>query len=205
VRRNQAYSSGSGAPLVEEHVPADLDPVGDQRVAVSDGQLGAAAVELAGDVRVGQPDRPGRGEVSVEEHVPADLHPVADQRVPVLVVAGQLGAVAGKLASDVSSRQPDRPGRSEPQVEESPTADFHGVSEQRIAIAVCANQLSAAAGELADDVSSKQPDRPGRGEPIVEEHIAADLHHVGGQHIAILAAASQPGAAAVELADDVRS
>ena len=73
---------------------ADLQPVGDQRVAVavSTGQLGAAAGELAGDVCTGQPDRAGRGEPLVKEHIPAGLHRLGVQRIAVAVGAGQLGA-----------------------------------------------------------------------------------------------------------------
>lgn len=64
----------------DSSVGPGLDPVSVQRIAsaVGAGQLGAAAVELARDLRSSQPDRPGRGESASEEYA-AGLHPLSDQ------------------------------------------------------------------------------------------------------------------------------
>jgi len=101
--RCQGYGSGCGECPVEDNVTANFDPIAMQGTAVlvAAGQLGAAALELPGDVRSQQADRAGRGEPLVKEHITADFHPFAMQSIAVLVAAGEHGGAAAELSSDV--------------------------------------------------------------------------------------------------------
>ncbi len=67
---------------------------------------------------------------------------------------------------------------------------------------VGAGELRTAAGQLAGDVGAKQPDGAGGGD-LVEEHLAADLHPVAEQGVAVAVGAGELGAATRQHAGDV--
>jgi len=64
-------------------------------------------------------------------------------------------------------------------------------------------QLGATAADLAGDVRAGQPDCPGGSEAAVEIH-STSLYSIGDQRVAVLVSARQLGAAAREVAGDVR-
>ena len=141
----------------------------------------------------------------VEKHIRVGLHPVGNQRIAIAVAAGQLGAAALELASDVRAQQSDGTSGREPLVEEHPTAGLQPVGDQRVAVAV-AVQVSWAPWQLSWPVmsASDQPDRACSGEPPVEEHSTDGLQPVGDQRVALAVAAGQLGTTAAELAGDAR-
>ena len=95
------------------------------------------------------------------------------------------------------------PAAVNPLVEEHAAANPHPVADQGVAVAVGAGELGAAADQLAGDVGVRQPDGAGSGEPLVEEHVAADLHPVADQGVAVAVGAGELGATTGQLAGDI--
>src|SRR5215470_14638451 len=166
----------------------------------------AATIELASNLRTGQPDRPGGGETLVEDHIAAGCHRVSEQGVAGAVAAGQLRAAAIQNAGDSSTVQLDRPdGGSESHVKEYASAGPNALGHQGLAIEIAASQAGAATAEQASDVRVPQLDCPRGREAMVKEYIAADTHPRCDQRGAICVAASQGGAATIQHASDVRA
>jgi hypothetical protein len=98
--------------------------------------------------------------------MPADLHRLTHEGVAVAVLAGQLRATAAQMAGDIRAGQPDRPGRSEPPIQEHMPAGLHPLSDQGVAVEIAAIQGQRAAKDCCLKIQAAANAHPSKPDPL---------------------------------------
>jgi len=176
---------------------ADLDPAPVESFPAV--QLGAAEVQITGDVRVTHPHLTGGAEALVGQHVTGRDEAREVECEAVLVV--EQPTRAHQLAADCCPGEPDLAHGPETLVQVDGALGGHPVREQGIAAG--SDERPGAAVQLALNLGTSEAHRALGAEPVVEEHVTAAAQAVTVERIRTTPVVLEFALGGVELAADL--